>query len=249
MHAENYISNWQDVVSHILSCYPEEGGGIVTSDNIFHPITNVSDTPLGAFEFHPRELIGKDVKCILHSHPYDQYAPPGDDPRIPSKCDMESQIATDVEWAIVVTEGENVTQPVFWGDYTHRPPLFNREFIHNIQDCVSFMYDWQYEKFGLELPFFPRDFDWTENGEDCLEVFYPQAGFVDVSHLPPVVGDVIFYKIQCDKSNHVGVVIDENTVAHQLFGRFPKTEPMEKWQRYISRRIRHSSNPLFNSAK
>lgn len=249
MHATNYIANWDETVEHILSCYPNEGGGFITSDNIFHPVANVSETPLTGFEFHPRELIDHDVKCILHSHPYDQHNPPLDDPRIPSKCDMEGQINTDVEWAIVVTEGENVTPPLFWGDYDHRPDLFNREFIHSIQDCVCFMYDWQYQKFGLKLPFFPRNFDWFETGEDCLEEFYPKAGFVDVSHLPPAVGDVVFYKIQAQVANHVGVVVAEHVVAHQLFGRFPKTEPMEKWERYIVKRIRHSSNPSFQITK
>jgi len=248
MLAENYIQNWDEVVKHVLECYPNEAGGIVTTDNIFHPIANVSETPLTGFEFHPREMIEKDVKCILHSHPYDPNAAPEDDPRIPSKCDLEGQINTDIEWAIVVTEGENVTPPIFWGDYDHRPDLFNREFIHSVQDCLAFMCDWQYKEYGLKLPMFPRHFDWFQEGEDHMEQQYEGWGFKDVSHLPQEKGDVVFYRIQSQVVNHVAVVAEPNVVVHQLYGRFPKTEPYEVWAKYIVKRIRHSSHPSFKTA-
>lgn len=247
MYAENYIKNWDEVVKHILKCYPNEGGGIVTSDNIFHPIDNVSETPLTGFEFHPREIAGVDVKCILHSHPYDQHNPPPDDPRTPSKTDLIGQINTGVEWAIVVTEGENVTQPTFWGDYKHRPPLMEREFIHSAQDCLAFMCDWQYREYGLELPMFPRNFDWFQEGEDHMEQQYEGWGFVDATHLPEAKGDVVFYRIQSKVVNHVGVITAPNRVAHQLFGRFPKSEPTAIWSKYIVKRIRHKTNPAMTS--
>lgn len=242
----NYISNWQDCVDHILSCYPEEGGGIVTTNNLFIPIVNISETPLDTFEFAPVELARDDVKCILHSHPYDPNVALDHDPRIPSKTDMQGQIDTAVEWAIVITEGENVTQPVFWGDYSHRPDLFDREFIHNAQDCLAFMSDWQYKNFGLELPRLARDFDWFEQGFDYMEDVLEPWGFVDVTHLPEEKGDVVFYKIQSSVVNHLGVIIEPNRVAHHLFGRFPKSEPTAIWAKYAMKRIRHKTNPAFS---
>lgn len=249
MYASNYIKNWDECTAHILSCYPNEGGGIVTSDNVFHPIENCSETPEDTFEFHPRELAGVDVKCILHSHVYNQHLPPSHDPRIPSKTDMEGQQLTDVEWAIVVTEGENVTQPVFWGDYSHRPDLWDREFIHNTQDCLGFMSDWQYKEFGLELPFQPRNFDWFQNGENFIEDVVEPWGFVDVSHLPQAKGDVVFYKVESAVPNHLGVIVADGVVAHQLYGRFPKTEPYAKWHKYVTRRVRHRTNPAFTKGE
>ena len=242
----NYIFNWEECKAHILSCYPNEGGGIVTSDNIFHPIENISEHPIDGYEFGPQELAGVDVKCILHSHTYDPHKPPSHDPRTPSKTDLQGQIDTDVEWAIVVCEGENVTQPIFFGDYDHRPELFGeREFIHNIQDCLSFMSDWQYKNFGLKLPAFPRDFYWIEKDEDHIEASWPSWGFVDVSHLPQATGDVILYKFNADVTNHVSVVVEPNRVAHHLPRRFPKSEPYAIWSKYIVKRIRHVTNPAY----
>lgn len=241
--AKNYIKNWDEVIAHILSCYPNEGGGIVTTDDIFHPFENIAEDKLTGFEFPPSELAGVDVKCILHSHPYDPNVTQLSDPRIPSKTDLEGQILTDVEWAIVVTEGENVTQPLFWGDHTHRPDLFNREFIHSAQDCLAFMVDWQYKNYGLKLPMFPRHFDWFDEGEDHIEQEHEGWGFVDVTHLPEAKGDVVFYRIQSKVVNHVSVVIEPNQVAHHLFGRFPKSEPAGVWSKYAVKRIRHKTNP------
>lgn len=247
MQATNYIENWDECVQHILSCYPNEGGGIVTSDNIFHPIVNCSETPEDTYEFSPNELAGKEVKCILHSHTYDPDKPPRDDPRSPSKTDLQGQIDTAVEWAIVICEGENVTQPVFWGDYDHRPDLWNREFIHSIQDCFAFMADYQYQKFGIKLPFHPRDLDWFEKGENHVEDVWQDWGFVDVTGEPEMPGDVYFYQIQSAVPNHVSVVVEPNIVAHHLAGsrRMPKTEPSSVWHKYVTRKIRHRLNPAF----
>lgn len=244
MYQTNYIANWEECVRHILECYPNEGGGIVTTDNVFHPIENISETPLTAFEFPPSELIGVDVKCILHSHPYDPDNPPGDDPRIPSKADMQGQIDTDVEWAIVVTEGENVTPPVFWGDYDHRPDLFDREFIHNVQDCLAFVSDWYYKEYGIKMGLFARDFYWFEDGKNHLEEQYKAWGFEEVSpDEPQMKGDVLMYSIQSKVINHIGVVTEPNRVAHHLYSRFPKSEPYQIWHKYVTRRVRRKSLP------
>jgi cell wall-associated NlpC family hydrolase len=157
---------------------------------------------------------------------------------------MQGQIDTDVEWAIVVTEGENVTPPTFWGDYDHRPDLFDREFIHNAQDCLAFVSDWYYKEFKIKLGLFPRDFYWFEDGKNHLEEQYKAWGFeVIPDSEPQKKGDIVMYSIQSKVTNHVGVITEPHRVAHHLYNRFPKSEPYEIWSKYITKRLRHATNP------
>ncbi len=249
MIAENYIKNWDECRQHILSCYPNEGGGVITTDDKFHPLKNLAEDPRQTYELRPWTLLAYDVKCLLHSHTYDPNVRLIDDPRIPSKADLQGQIDTDVEWAIVVCEGQNVTPPFFWGDYDHRPPLMEREFIHSMQDCLGFMQDWQYKHFGLKLPMFARTPNWFLEGKNHMVDQYQKWGFVDVSNQPQARGDVVFYRIQSDVVNHIGVVIEPNTVAHHLFNRFPKTEPYAVWHKYVMMRIRHVTNPAYKGGQ
>lgn len=234
----NYITNWQDVVTHMLSVYPEEGCGYVSSDNVFTPCANVADDRLNTFKINPKELIGVDVKAIIHSHTYDSKKFLDHDPRIPSKQDIIGMINSGVEWGIVITEGENVTQPIWFGDRNHRPDLYDREFIHTAQDCLAFMTDWMYKEYGVDLPYHPRDFDWFEKGENHFEEQYENWGFVDVTDQPRQRGDVTFYKIRARVVNHIGVMLDEHTVGHHLFGKYPSKEPYSKHAKYCTRRIR-----------
>lgn len=256
MYATNYIKNYQVVIDHMLKCYPNEGCGIVTKSDMFIPMDNIAEDASQSFRMDPSVLEVYDVKAIIHSHVYD----PNDteklremvDPRIPSLADMAGQIETNVEWGICITEGENVTEPIWFGDYDHRPPLMDREFIHSIQDCLEFMKDWQYKQYGLKLPSQPRNFDWFEVNEkqpkpfNYFEDCYEKWGFVDVSEQPQAKGDVVFYKIKADVVNHIGVIVEPELVAHHLFGRFPVVEPLAIWRKYITKRIRHKTNSAYS---
>lgn len=249
MYVTNYIKNWDDVVAHVLDCYPEEAAGIITTDNLFIPYDNIAKKPLISFQIDRRCFIDYDVKAILHSHVYNPSEPLVDDPRIPSKADLQGQISTAVEWGIVVCEGENVTQPFWFGDYDHRPDLMDREFIHNMQDCYAFMCDWQYAEYGVKMKNRPRNFDWFTKGENIFDDDFEKWGFKDVSHLEEQRGDVILMKIQSEVTNHIGVVLEPNLIAHHLFGRFPVVEPKSKWHKYITRRVRHKSHPAFGDTE
>lgn len=246
--AKNYIKNWQDVVDHMLAVYPEEGCGIVTKDNIFIAYPNISEDKLHSFEISPKALIEHDVRAIIHSHPYDMNAKLEVDPRTPSKADLQGQIDTGVEWGIVVTEGENVTVPFWWGDRGHRPPLMDRDFIHSSQDCLAFMTDWMYKEYKLDLPYFARDYDWfmrytREDGtEHAPENHFEEQAKVwkakDVTDKPRRRGDVVFFQIRSEVVNHCGVMLDENTVVHHLFGHMPVQEPYSVWDKYVVKRYR-----------
>lgn len=238
MYATNYIKNWSDVVGHVIACYPEEACGVITAENVFIPCMNEAEDKKASFAIDPSVLLEHDVKCILHSHTYDPNVPLELDPRIPSAADLQGQIDTDLEWAVVVCEGENVSQPFFWGDYDHRPPLMEREFIHCVQDCLVFVTDWLYKECGFRMPMYSREWDWNEKGKNHFEELFEEFGFEDVSHLPEQRGDLLFYKIRCDVVNHIGVVVAPGMTAHHLAGRFPVVEPSTKWAKYITKRIR-----------
>lgn len=246
----NYITNFEEVTRWMLDCYPEEGVGIVTEDNLFIGTPNIHEEKLNHFSIDPRVMEEHKVKAIIHSHTYDPNDEEAirkmDDPRIPSETDMRGQIQTQVEWGIVICEGQHVTEPVWFGDYNHRPPLMDREFIHSIQDCLEFMKDWQFKEYGLKLPSHPRVCDWFEKSEthdvqNHFEDQYEKWGFVDVSDEPQRRGDVTFYKIRAGVVNHIGVIVEPNLVAHHLFGRYPVTEPYAIWSKYVTKRIRHTS--------
>lgn len=240
----NYIKNWEDVVSHILSCYPNEGGGVILKDNTFVPLTNRSDTPRFAYDISTSDWAeyADDIKAVLHSHATDPTERLVDDPRIPSKADMQGQLDTDVEWAIVVTEGENVTEPVWFGNPEHRPDLMDREFIHSIQDCLEFMRDWQFKEYGLVLPSFPRNYDWFEKGENHFEDQYEAWGFYDATNELEARGDVLFYSFDSDVVNHIGVVPEPGLVVHHPFNKKPVVEPQRKYRTRFRRRIRHKTS-------
>ena len=241
----NYIINFEEVTKWMLTCYPEEGVGIVTQANLFIGVPNIHEEKLDHFAIDPRVMEDYEVKAIIHSHTYDpndeELIRKMDDPRIPSEADMRGQLQTQVEWGIVICEGQHVTEPVWFGDYTHRPPLMDREFIHSIQDCLEFMKDWQYKESGLKLPAHPRKFDWFETGDNHFEDQFEKWGFIDVSEEPQQCGDVTFYRIRANVVNHIGVIVEPNLVTHHLFGRFPVTEPYAVWSKYCTKRIRHTS--------
>lgn len=238
MNDLNYITNWQDVVDYVLSQYPKEACGIINMDNKFIPCDNIADNPLETFKIKSTIFLEHKVKAILHSHPHDPSKNLELDPRTPSKADMQGQIDTGVEWCIVVTEGENVTQPVWWGDRNHRPPLMDREFIHSLQDCSAFATDWLYKEYGVDLPYYPREYDWFLTGNNFIEDHYSDWGFRDVTNEPRQRGDITLYRIRSQVVNHMGVMLDENTIVHHQWGRFPKTEPYSVWEKYVTRRIR-----------
>ncbi|TDK63557.1 NlpC/P60 family protein [Sapientia aquatica] len=245
MVADNYIKNWHEVVQHVLQEYPNEACGIIDSDNIFHPYPNIHSDPLHCFELSSTVFIEHDLKAILHSHTYDQktsHSASRDLARCPSFVDQESQISSDVEWCVVVCDGEGVDQPIWWGDYNHTAPLMDREFIPGAQDCLTFIADWMYQNKGIELPRQPHSEDWFQNGEDFMSELYKTWGFSDINSSEIEIGDLVMFKIRSSVVNHLGIYVGNSMVAHHLFNRLPVEELLCKWEGYIERIARYAKN-------
>ena len=216
----------------MLACWPDEGCGIVDTDNVFHACPNIHEAPRQSFRIDPKVWIKHKIKAIIHSHTYDKRRAPLDDPRIPSKADLQGQVATNVEWGIVVTEGENVTEPTWFGDYNHRPQLYEREFIHSAQDCLSFISDWYFQNYNVKLPACPREPDWFETGENFTSTNMESWGFETVNKADIQYGDLVMFQVRSDVPNHLGIYLGGDVVAHHLFGRLSSKDSLSKWGRY-----------------
>lgn len=215
---------------HFIACWPEEGVGYV-KDGVFYPLENLAEDKQHSFEVDPSFLL-EEPDLFLHSHTTG-FEVQTHDPRMPSFQDLKGQIATGIEWGICVTDGETVEDPICWGNPDNRPPLVGRDFIFNVQDCLSLCQDWFYQEHGVVLPNEPRNPHWNEEGENYMESLYEKWGFerVDLSDLKR--GDVLFYRVRSPVVNHLGIYLDNNEVLSHWYGRVSCIESFGKWANYI----------------
>jgi proteasome lid subunit RPN8/RPN11 len=222
--------DWDSANKHMLACYPMEGVGYF-KDGIFYPVKNLSTEP-GNFEIDNSILLLQ-PDCLVHSHDIALSGPHGD-AREPSDIDLQGQINTGVEWAIIVTDGVECNPPVRWGNPATRPPLLDREFIHGIQDCLSLMQDAFYQRWGIRLPNKARKQDWWVNGEDLMSQFYEAFGFEKVPLEDIQRGDVLFYTVRSKVVNHLGMYEGDGKVLSHWGGRVSNIEDYHVWARYVT---------------
>jgi hypothetical protein len=254
--APNYITNWNECVQHFISCWPNEGCGYVTKDNVFVPCKNVAENPRRNFEIAAETFLHIEPKCIVHSHTIDNTKPlrrqegrdRDYDPRIPTKMDMDGQIRTAVEWAICVVSQNDCSQPYFWGDFDHRPDLMQRQFIFNMNDCLAFMFDWFYKKWGVKLQAVAREHEFYKGNEDVFLNNYERLGFVDATNKTPEIGDVFLWKYSAmglaNVTNHCGVYVGDGQAVHHKFGSLPSVlsrKEVGEWDKYLIKRVRHQT--------
>jgi hypothetical protein len=219
-----------DFKAHFNAKFPEEAVGYLKG-GVFHPLDNIADDPLNSFKCDPSFLI-EEPDALLHSHPVRPEVADYD-PRSPSRSDLHGQIITAIEWGVCVTDGQTCSDPLWWGNPDHRPPLLERDFIFNIQDCLSLAQDWFYQERGIVLPNHPRTPHWYSEGANHIEDLYASWGFkpIDLSDLQH--GDVLLYKFHCKVINHIGIYLGNNEVLSHWFGQVSCIEPYGKRAKYI----------------
>jgi proteasome lid subunit RPN8/RPN11 len=215
---------------YFISKWPEEAVGYL-KDSEFFPLENIAEDKKHQFEVDPSFLINE-PDCLLHSHTTG-FEIQTHDPRSPSFTDLKSQIATAIEWGICVTDGQVCEDPLYWGNPNNRPPLLDREFIFNIQDCLCLCQDWFYNEHGIVLPTEPRDADWNECGHDYMETLYPKWGFEQIALSELSIGSILFYQVRSPVVNHLGIYLGNNEVLSHWFGRVSCVESFGKWANYI----------------
>lgn len=226
--------------AHALSVYPEEAVAILTSDNELIPMKNSSPTPKETFRVAVEDFwpYNDKITALIHSHTYDLADPYLVDKRVPSKQDLAGQINHNVWWGISVTEGENVSDPLWFG-FDREEPYEGREFIFNVNDCFELVRDWYRRELQVEIPPYARDWNWQDE-ENLFDDNFTKAGFVDVQWEDLQKGDVIYFNIASEKTNHVGVYLGDDIVLHHLYGRLSGTETLSRWRRQVSHIIRRA---------
>lgn len=223
---------------HFIKCYPNEGVGYL-KDGQFFPLDNVAENPQHTFEVFPAFIVTKKPDALLHSHTGSHYK--GLDPRTPSKLDLQGQINMGIEWGICHTDGERCSEPVFWGNPKHRPPLEGRNFMYGVNDCFTLVQDWYFQNRGVVLPNFARDPFWHDEGENHIEEQYSKWGFHEISMKEAVPGDVFLYAIRSATIRHLSVYLGNNKVLSHFYDRLSCAEDFGTWAKYIVGTVRHVS--------
>lgn len=216
-----------DMMAHALDEFPRESCGFVV-DGIYKPCINTSSDPAVEFEIGPQDYLhtGGIIQAVIHSHPSGW--------AYPSKDDMQGQIDSDLAWGIVnINKSREAENPFYWGGNTPIPELLRRGFRHGVTDCYSLIKDWYKLHRDIDLPEFPRGWDWWAardvNGkvkpvENMYVEGFRKAGFAEISICgDPKVGDIAMLALGADVINHAGVYIGHGLVMHHPGrGRRPK---------------------------
>lgn len=221
---------------YFIDAYPDEAVGYV-KQGVFYPIENIATDQTEDCAFDGSILIHQ-PELIIHSHtkkPKDKEL----DQRVPSQIDLQNQIMTACEWAICVTDGQTCSDPMYWGNNDHRPPLKDREFIYNIQDCLSYIQDWYHQKCGIKLPNCARSPDWDDKGFTYMDDLYQEWGFVDVSRDQMQHGDLLMFKMLSHTTNHLGIYLGDGLMTWHCEGQVPTTLPLGRFAKRVSRAARH----------
>lgn len=224
-----------------LETYPREAVWLITPGEC-RQVRNVADDPEATFRVDKRSLTSahqRGLLAVVHSHP--------DHPECPSESDMKGQIASGVPWGIVATDGEACGEPFFWGYGVEPPPLIGRPFRHGVTDCYALIRDYYHLEMGVNLPEFPRKWQWHLHGDDLYTQGYAQAGFRKLGpDENPRPGDMFFAQIRSDVPNHGGILLDKSLILHHVCSRKPydtarlsKREPIGRWGSLITSWYRH----------
>lgn len=231
----------------MASCFPEEGCALILKSGEVIPLQNIHDEKLNNFKISPQEWspYEGEIFALVHSHgPLENY---------PSGNDIRGQICSDFPWGICTTDGENCSDPWFWGDDLEPPELLGRKFRHGPSgtdgkgDCYAAIRDWYKLERNILLPDFPRDWGWWTKGQNVYEDNYQSAQFRDLSTTEIKnlqIGDVFFCRLsKYVVPHHGGVYIGEGMIYHHPVNPNSWTgcslrAPVVRWQKFVTKWVR-----------
>ena len=228
------MKNIEDFKKYILSCYPQEGCGVIIED-IFYPITNTHPDPADKFLFSEEDTLNLIDKTysIIHSHTMDRFT---SDPRTPSHEDMIGKDNTQVPWGIVHCDGETVSDILYFGDI-NREDLIGRSYISNVFDCFTIARDFLYTNFGVDIGVHPRPPEWEEWNPHYISQTYKNLGFID-NLGKPEFGDILLFSISSRQINHIGIYLEGDKFLHHLHNRKSCEDSISKWSNHLVKTIR-----------
>ncbi len=204
-------------------------------------LQNISPEPTEAFRVAPAEWVRvlSEAAAVVHSHP--------DGNAYPSHADMAGQIASGLPWVIT-----HETGAFGWGGQG-RPLLLGRPFRFGVTDCYSLIRD-HFALRGIDLPDFPRQWEFWSDGDDIYTEGFPQAGFRVIGEGPEAAwdakpGDVLLYRLRAKIPNHGAVYLGSNTILHHLASRegYDPTRlscrmPMRLLAKHLALVLRHAAD-------
>lgn len=232
------INNLEEFKEHVLSEFPKEACGFII-DEMFIPAENSAQLPTEDFKISSEEYLkaaktGK-LQAIVHSHPRPLgINRPGMvyDIRTPSMNDLQGQQDTNIPWGIVATEGEGVSE-ILWFGLDTPAPLLERTFIHNVYDCYTLVRDYYKLEHNLELGSYPRPANWQDYDKHIYEHHYEEEGFQIIN--TPAVGDLIFFKVLSKNFvDHAGIYLGNDTFLHHQYNKLSSVESLSRWFKHIS---------------
>ncbi|MGC6453398.1 MAG: Mov34/MPN/PAD-1 family protein [Candidatus Puniceispirillaceae bacterium] len=232
------------ILAHANDDRRHEICGVVASDGggkgpTYHRVPNRAATPRTAFVIDPQSLTGVGrVLAVVHSHPQ---GPPW-----PSSDDLRQSQADDLAWGIVLPKGQPHAG-LFWFGGPVTMPLMTRGYRHGVSDCYALVRDWFAATYGLGLIDRPRGWQWWQQGDDIYTDHFAQSGFVRLpADAELAIGDVALAAVLGDVINHALIHLGDGVVLHHPAGRdgfdparLPRSEPVERWRRYIRFWARH----------
>jgi proteasome lid subunit RPN8/RPN11 len=225
--------------------FPREACGAITPEG-FLPLENMAGDPVLAFDCSRAcNILSAEGRllAVVHSHTNGRMGP--------SKHDMRQQIAMNIPWGLVVTDGPRVSRPFFWGDSLDVPKLEGRQFRHGPSgtdgkgDCYALIRDWYRVERQIVLPEFPRDDAWwagANGGDNLYLTGFGQAGFVDIGRneglRDPKPGDVCLMRVRSPVPNHGGVYVGNGFILHHLGDTLSIRKPLGQWIKLVTHWLR-----------
>ncbi|RKQ97159.1 cell wall-associated NlpC family hydrolase [Kushneria sinocarnis] len=224
-----------------IAAYPNEAAFLILADGECRQVNNCADDPTSTFRVSKRQMAAahrRGLLAVVHSHP--------DYPQCPSEGDMRSQMAMGVPWGVIATDGVNATEITWFGDQVERQPLIGRGFVHGVTDCYSLIRDYYWLEQGIELPDFPRSWEWWRNGQDLYRDGVEQAGFEQIEAGDVRPGDMLWMQINSKVPSHGAIYMGGDLIMHHVTARRPVDHtrtshrtPIHRWQSYITHYYRH----------
>ena len=225
------------IQGHSVECLPRESCGMVVifkGRQKYVPCRNVSELPDTFVIHHEDQFRAEDmgeVVCYVHSHPGGTTAP--------SEADRDGVELSGAPWVIVCPETGYTSTTLPTG---YRVPLYGREFVHGVSDCYAFVRDAYLQLCGLHLPDFDRVPLWWEKGYDLITENLLKAGFVVVPLNTLRINDGLVMRMGSGVPNHVGILVEDNTLGHHLPHRLSSKDVYGSWLRNTTvYAVRHQS--------
>jgi proteasome lid subunit RPN8/RPN11 len=220
-----------DALAYAATVQPLEACGVVQGST-FLPVTNRA-TQWDAFVMDMREYLAiakrSRIEAIVHSH---VYAPP-----IPSEGDLAACEDTGLPWLIIgwPVGKWKVIEPTGW-----RAPLVGRKWAHGTHDCFGTIRDGIRLYAGVELPNFPREWEWWETGGNIIADQFAEAGFVEVGGAWQHCDLALMQVPPSRVINHLALFVAPDMILHQLLGRNSVREIYGGvWQKLTRLHLRH----------